>query len=270
MNGIYEFKELSVEAIDVSLYLPPIVWKGDSVGHIGRNDDFFFVLKGECFLSVDDDNYIINPGQLAFLPKGKMRSYTHASDDFVMYEMMFSATANGENLMRFLGLDEGNLVVSIPDVEQMAMLFETSYRKELNKDPFYTLSWCANISNIINIYAGERRKTENAESRYFKEVMRFMSDNTDKNFQTEHFASVAHMQPTYFIRQFKKAYGIPPIAYFNRLKIYKAMGLLAGTDVPIDEVAKRVGIADTSYFARVFKKHCKITPTQYRNQCGKQ
>ena len=84
------------------LYVPPIVWKGDSVGHMGEYDLFFWVLEGECFLRIDSQNYIIRPGQLAYLPKGKMRAYTHASERFSMYEMAFSATSDAKNLMETL------------------------------------------------------------------------------------------------------------------------------------------------------------------------
>ena len=33
---------------------------------------------------------------------------------------------------------------------------------------------------------------------------------------------------------------------------------------PIGEIAAQVGITDTSYFSRFFKKHCKVTPSEYR------
>ena len=57
-----------------------------------KDNSFFLVLEGECFLSIDNENYIIKPGQLAYLPKGKRRAYTHISKSFSMYEMAFSAT----------------------------------------------------------------------------------------------------------------------------------------------------------------------------------
>ncbi|MBE7055799.1 MAG: AraC family transcriptional regulator [Ruminococcaceae bacterium] len=39
---------------------------------------------------------------------------------------------------------------------------------------------------------------------------------------------------------------------------------VAGTDLSIEEISHAVGISDTSYFSRIFKKHCGVTPTQYR------
>ena len=70
-NNTIAINELSVKPIDMFLYSPPLVWKGDRVGHIGINDTFFFVLEGECFINIDNEYSIIRPGQLAFLPKGR-------------------------------------------------------------------------------------------------------------------------------------------------------------------------------------------------------
>lgn len=261
---LFTLKNLTVIPDQVFLYVPPIVWKGDSVGHMGASDLFFWVLEGECFLRIDSQNYIIRPGQLAYLPKDKMRAYTHASERFTMYEMAFSAKANGEDLMELLGLTEENFVVDIPDKEEMSRLFESSHRKELYKNPLYDVAWCANIINIINIYANERAKQSSSESSVFKPVLRYMSENISKAVRTEELASLIYMQPTYFISRFRKCFSMPPLAYFNRMKIYKAMGLLAGTELSVEEIAKEVGIFDTSYFARMFKKHCHLTPSQYR------
>lgn len=269
IKNFFELKDVSIKPINISLYIPPIVWKGDSVGHIGENDVFFWVLEGECFLNIDSESYIIRPGQLAYLPKGKMRAYTHISERFTMYEMAFSVTTNNENIMKMLNLTENNYVVDVPDIKQMSLLFESSHRKELYKNPIYDINWCANILNIIRIYAEEKQKTASHDNVVFKPVLQHMTKNINKNIKIEEMANLVYMQPTYFIRRFKKTYGLPPCAYFNRMKIYKAMGMLAGTDNSIESIALTVGIGDTSYFARLFKKYCGVSPSKYREEFKK-
>jgi len=256
--------ELTVKPETLYLYVPPIVWKGDSVGHIGKRDLFFWVIEGECFLRIDNQNYIIRPGQLAYLPKGKVRAYTHASERFTMYEMAFSASSKGKSLMEILGLTEGDYVVDIAQKEEMSALFENAHRKEMFKNPLYDVAWCANILSIINIYASERAKQHTQEKEIFRPVIEYMSENIGKSIKLEELAALAYMQPTYFIKRFSKNFDISPLAYFNRMKIYKAMGLLSGTDMSIDQIAKHLGINDTSYFTRMFKKHCSVTPSVYR------
>jgi len=59
------------------------------------------------------------------------------------------------------------------------------------------------------------------------------------------------------------------MTYLNRMRMYKAMGMLAGTSKSIEQIARETGISDVSYFARVFKKHCGISPTAYRSEFKK-
>ncbi len=256
--------QLMVHPRNVDLYIPPITWKGDCVGHIGRADTFFWLLEGECFLNINSQYFVLRPGQLAFLPKDKMRAYTHVSDNFCMYEMGFTAESDGENLMAQLGLTESNYVVDVPQKEEMSGYFEKSYHKEMFKNPVHNLGWCANLINIICLYVRERQNTDQSEERFFAPIKDYMLDNLNKTISTEELAGLVFMQPNYFIRRFKKAFGVPPMAYLARLRLYKAMELLISTEQSTEQIARQVGIEDTSYFARFFKKNSGVTPREYR------
>ncbi len=269
MRGFYQLEELRIKPEYLEMYAPPMVWKGDSVGHIGINDLFFWVVDGECFLTIDSQSFIVKPGQLAYLPKGKKRIYTHTSNHFVMYEMAFSITSKNENIMDILGLTEQNFVVDITDKDEMNRLFSESMRKEMYQDPLYNISWGANLMSIISIYTTERRKMNDNESLIMKPVIEYMTENISKKITTASLAALVYMQPTYFIKRFKRAYSLPPINYFNQMKMYKAMGMLAGGEAAIEDIAAMLGFSDASYFSRLFKKHCGITPSEYRTEFRK-
>lgn len=258
-------RETAVKPIDLFMYLPPITWKGDCVGHIGANDTFFWVLEGECFLFIENEAFLVHAGQLAYLPKGKMRMYTHISSSFTMYEMAFSATSDGEDLMALLGLRQGHYVVDIPNREEMSRLFEQAHRKELSKDLIHHLEWSANVLTIIHRYADAHERAKDSDARLFAPVLRYLSEAVDRSVTTDELAGLVYMQPTYFIRRFKNAFGMPPQAYFRQLKLCQAMHLLVATGLPLDAVAKKIGMDDPSYFARFFKKNCRCTPSEYRN-----
>ena len=80
-----------------------------------------------------------------------------------------------------------------------------------------------------------------------------------------HLSALVYMHPTYFVKRFGECFGMPPLAYLNRMRIYQAMGLLSGTEMSVEEIARSVGFSDSSYFARAFKKQTGATPTEYRN-----
>ena len=91
-----------------------------------------------------------------------------------------------------------------------------------------------------------------------------MEENLDRPIKNEELAALLYMQTTYFIRRFGSLYGLPPQNYLTKMRMNRAMVLLASTESPIEKIANSVGIPDTSYFSRMFKKHTGITPSGYR------
>lgn len=74
----------------------------------------------------------------------------------------------------------------------------------------------------------------------------------------------AFASPFYISRLFKKELGISFVDYLGALRVDNARRLLRETQMRIFEVSERVGIQDAHYFAKLFKKHAGISPTEYR------
>ena len=63
---------------------------------------------------------------------------------------------------------------------------------------------------------------------------------------------------------FKRHTGLAPNDYLLRFRIRKAQELLVQTDLPVREIARRIGIPDSGYFSIVFKRQTGSSPTSYR------
>lgn len=259
-----KIEKVTIRPNGIFLYVPPIVWKGDRVGHIGVNNAFFWVLEGECFLSIDGKSSIVKKGQLAFLPKGKHRAYTRVSEHFVMYEMRFSAMCEDQDIMEILGLSGNDYAVDIENPDEMSRLFESSCHEEMFRNPLYDVTICSNVLRVITIYADRRHKMMKSRDTDFRPVLDYMSENLDRPIKTEELATVAFMQTTYFIRLFRKNFGLPPQGYLAKLRVSRAMELLLSTSMSVEQISRSVGFHDISYFSRVFKSHCGVTPSEYR------
>ena len=257
-------KNIQLTPSQIIVHTAPYVWRGDRFGHIGAQDMFFRILKGICYVMIDFKSYVLRPGQLAFFPKGKMRTYSHMSSDLVMYEMTFQAQTDGENLMEFLGLCDGEWVVDIADTQRMDDLFLTSFHKEMYKDPILSLTWCANILEIIKMYNDAKNGPQARKKEAFRAVVDHMQNHLSDTLTTQELSSVVYMQPSYFIRRFREAFGETPQNYLAKLRVHNAMTQLLTTDLPVEKIAASLGFEDASYFARVFKKHCEISPSEFR------
>ena len=89
----------------------------------------------------------------------------------------------------------------------------------------------------------------------------------------EHYASDLSLQTisqalnyseVYFCKLFKQCFRVNFSAYLNDYRISKARELLRTTDMGVKDVSLACGYADSSYFARVFKRQTGQTPTDYR------
>ena len=259
-------QEITVKTNSVGYYVPPMVFKGDPVGHIGEHDCFYWLIDGTFSLFIDKECYIMQPGQLAFLPKGQFRKYTNISEKATIYTMRFSAKSGGENLMKGLGCTDYGYVVTIADKEEMTRLFESFSRIELQKSPIDNVIMNSNILSIISRFYIAANKQYNSNDDKFSGVIQYMKDNINREITIENLTSIVHMSPTYFIRQFKKKYNASPLLYFKGLRINKAIELLVTTETDIKTIATTLGIEDISYFSRWFKKSCGISPSEYRKR----
>jgi len=68
---------------------------------------------------------------------------------------------------------------------------------------------------------------------------------------------------------FKNNVGMGIIAYFNKLKIEKAMQLIDEGELSFRAISERLGFESPEYFSRVFKKQTGMTPTEYAKQQSK-
>lgn len=59
-----------------------------------------------------------------------------------------------------------------------------------------------------------------------------------------------------------------PLAYVHTLRLEAAKALLESSDVPAERVAFEVGYEDAAFFRRLFRRHVRLTPSQYRKRFG--
>lgn len=69
-------------------------------------------------------------------------------------------------------------------------------------------------------------------------------------------------------KDFKKYYNTTPIDYLITVRINQSKKLLIETRLPISEIAKEIGIINSTHFINLFKKKNNLTPLQYRKIWG--
>lgn len=89
---------------------------------------------------------------------------------------------------------------------------------------------------------------------------------SDQKISIAMVAEQVNLSPSRISHLFEKELGISMIKWRDQERLKLAKTLLATTSLKIDQVAYQVGIMDLAYFFKFFKRHCQVTPTQFRGE----
>lgn len=77
-------------------------------------------------------------------------------------------------------------------------------------------------------------------------------------------AQVSAVSASYFAREFKKAFGLPPHRYLLTRRIERATALLRDTNLPITDIAFQTGWTSLGTFGRIFRDITGHSPGELR------
>lgn len=101
-------------------------------------------------------------------------------------------------------------------------------------------------------------------SKLTKDVISYVQKHFTENITLKNLADQFYVNPSYLGYLFKKETGILFNDYVNRCRVSYVSDLLEHTSLKIYEIMEKVGIQDSHYFIRIYKKYKGMTPTEYR------
>ena len=141
-----------------------------------------------------------------------------------------------------------------------------------------------NYAQLLKIYAilGEHYLTTSATPAEMNSLQRQLSgedafnralDYLNKNYMDDvtldSLAAYAGFSRYTLSRMFRQHTGLTFTQYLSKRRVDMAMELLAGTRIPVTQVALQCGFNSIATFNRVFREVKGCTPTQYRGIYGK-
>ncbi len=79
-------------------------------------------------------------------------------------------------------------------------------------------------------------------------------------------SSLAGLSRSHFSQKFRKSVGRTPHEHVVRVRIERAMELMAESDAPLREIALATGFCDQAHFTNTFRRAAGMTPTQWRKR----
>jgi len=234
-----------------------------------HDDDLvIYCLSWAGELSLDNEVFIIKPGDMIILPKGVAHAYQASqSEPWSIYWAHFSGRQS-RDFMEYLAIAPQHYITHLGIHSRLVSDFEALLE---NKQPGYNLSAFIHASNllrqILTLVAQLQplAKQQQAVASFNLEYIHsLMQARIHEQLDLETLASSANLSKFHFVKKYKELTGTTPINHFIHLKIERACHLLDITTQSINEISFSVGYEDAYYFSRIFKKIMGISPSQYR------
>ena len=111
--------------------------------------------------------------------------------------------------------------------------------------------------------AGEQ-STDRAAAGPVRLALRYISDNLDRPLRIEEVARHVNLSPRHLSRLLHRYAGTTFTAYVMQARMDRARNLLRRTDLPVKEVAARVGFRNVHHFTATFALHTGSPPAAFR------
>jgi AraC family transcriptional regulator len=98
-------------------------------------------------------------------------------------------------------------------------------------------------------------------------LLEYLHSNCQRDLSLGELAFHVDLSPSHFCRVFRNSFGETAHQYVTRIRASKARQMLSDRQLPIVEIAERVGFSSQSHMTTAFKKFYATTPHQYRQRC---
>lgn len=99
-----------------------------------------------------------------------------------------------------------------------------------------------------------------------QKVKAYVEEHYAEEITLDDMADMIGYSTYYFMKLIKEYLGMSFGDFLTSVRMNNAKKLLLSTNMSISEVGYSVGYNDANYFARVFKRQEKITPSEYKKQ----
>ena len=153
----------------------------------------------------------------------------------------------------------------LTDAQKIFSAMQNAYQRNKDEEKGNLRSYFAMFLCLLAQAYSLHHNSDSALSR-INRVLNFMNEHFREPLTLPQLAAKANLSVCEFGRVFKKQYGITPIKYILELRLNESMRLLHYSNLSIAEIAYTVGIEDSNYFSKIFRKRFDVSPRQARNQ----
>jgi len=246
--------------------------------------EFVYLESGEAVVSIDGVDTPLLAGEVIFHKPGEVHSIKAYNGTINAFFISFHSSSKIMSLLSGLKIsltsEQKKLIYRIYD-EAKNIFFKGSRPSDptafvskallsdvpLGAQQLYRIY----LEQFLIICAREKEKyitiydsKEDFEKAIVEKILEIMDEKLYSSFSLNQLCHTLHYGKTYISAIFKKHKNTSVMSFYNSLKIKEAKKLLSKYSV--SQTAQMLDFNNPYYFAKVFKKHEGLTPSEYKHR----
>lgn len=242
-----------------------------------------YIIRGVKQIRVAESSYRIEPGQLFLIPKGEylMSEYMMDQDGFQSMMLFLNSRVARDILVQLESslLPDSlktnhqplqSIISIIPETTDVSALFRALQAYASSQTPFFTELIKVKLMELVYLLLNSPFKNSlltfllDAARNEKPDITAIIDRHLYTSVTIEELAVLSGRSVSAFKRDFSDYYKRPPHQWMNEKRMERAAYLLRTSAKGIEQVAEESGYISSAHFARLFKKHYRKTPTEYR------
>jgi two-component system response regulator YesN len=112
-------------------------------------------------------------------------------------------------------------------------------------------------------HSNEQKDVKKINDLKMEEVKKYIDDNFTQKINVDELCFLFGTNKTTLSREFKRLYGKTIIDYANFLRIEYTKIQLRENSYTLTQIASNLNMSSVHYLTALFKKHVRLTPTEY-------
>ncbi|MFB5267734.1 helix-turn-helix domain-containing protein [Paenibacillus enshidis] len=250
----------------------------ESIGYNPQEEDFarpegypYFhwlqTVEGEGVFSFSGEEYTLGKGAGILLMPFTEHSYYSMGDAWSTLYVTFGG-ASADSILNALEIGASKVYTESEEFPFSELIWRML--KKIGKGAEFSRLDASEELYRFLIMLKKYGKTENQPSlsHYYdriRPVVEWLESEYAENIGLQEMSRQAGVSPQHLSHLFRETFNMSPYAFLIQLRIREAKKLLvARPELPLKEVASKVGFQDVSHFVATFKKIEQITPSKYR------
>lgn len=245
--------------------------------HTHDGVEIVYIANGHGEHIIDGQRYHVKPGSVVFIKKGQTHFFS-AIDNFEYYNLLFDPAFLSEEfadcksvseIMNLLGYETSERVLlEMGKSKKAERILQLIFVEDINKEKNYRRLIRGYIEALLNYLARKsmevREETRDKKYESIDDILAYIDENPEKRMTLEEVSGLFGYAPDYFSRVLKKKYNLTFKQLVLKKRIARAISYLMDTNESVENIAKKCGFTNITFFYEKFEEYVGLKPGQVR------